>query len=408
MTELGARLQTTIDQSRSQVLVAGGGPAGMVAAYALALQGISVRVLEEAPTCLEDMRASTLHPPTLEMLETLGLRAALEEQGLRAPVYQYANRTTGRHYSLDMSEIGDVTPFAYRLQCEQFKLTRLIAARLAEMPNAEVLFSHRIARIEQGANSVQVSVETPFDIRLYQADYLIGADGGNSTVRKWLGIGFDGFTYPETFLTLSTHYPIEQHLPWLKEVNYVVGDPTWCVLLRVPQQWRVLVPVKDSLSDEDVTSEARKDAVFSELLGANVPIETTHRTRYRVHQRVATSFRRGRVLLAGDSAHLNNPLGGFGMNSGIHDAVNLADKLSRVILEGADADAELDLYDRQRRTVTREFVQAQTIANKKAFEDTASSREALLAALERDPARRHAYILEQAMFKSLERAAEIV
>jgi 3-(3-hydroxy-phenyl)propionate hydroxylase len=180
------------------------------------------------------------------------------------------------------------------------------------------------------------------------------------------------------------------------------------VLLRVPEQWRVLVPVKDSLSDEDVTSEARKDAVFSELLGANVPIETTHRTRYRVHQRVATSFRRGRVLLAGDSAHLNNPLGGFGMNSGIHDAVNLADKLSRVILEGADADAELDLYDRQRRTVTREFVQAQTIANKKAFEDTASSREALLAALERDPARRHAYILEQAMFKSLERAAEIV
>lgn len=385
----------------------------MVAAYALALKGISVRVLENAPTCLEDMRASTLHPPTLEMLEKLGLRETLEAEGLRAPVYQYSNRTTGRNFTLDMREIADVTPYPYRLQCEQFKLTRLIAAKLAEMPNAEVLFSHRIAKLDQGANGVQVSAETPFDIKLFSADYLIGADGGNSTVRKWLGIGFDGFTYPETFLTLSTGYPIEKHLPWLEQVNYVSGDPFWCVALRVPGQWRVLVPVKDGLSDDEITSDARKDEVFAQLLGTNDPIETTHRTKYRVHQRVATSFRQGRVLLVGDSAHLNNPLGGFGMNSGVHDAMNLADKLGRVILEGADEEL-LSLYDRQRRTVTSEFIQAQTIANKKAAEETAaqdgsglSSREKLLARLEQDPVARHAYIVEQAMFKSLEREAEI-
>jgi 3-(3-hydroxy-phenyl)propionate hydroxylase len=401
-------LHTSFDSSRSQVLIAGGGPAGMVVAYALALKGIAVRVLEAAPTCLEDMRASTLHPPTLEMLESLGLRETLEAQGLRAPVYQYSNRTTGRNFTLDMSEIADVTPFPYRLQCEQFKLTRLIAAKLAEMPHAEVLFSHSIARIEQGANAVQVAVETPYDIKLFHADYLIGADGGNSTVRKWLGIGFDGFTYPETFLTLSTGYPIETHLPWLKEVNYVNGDPFWCVALRVPGQWRVLVPVADTESDEEVTSDARKDQVFADLLGANVQIETTHRTRYRVHQRVATSFRQGRVLLVGDSAHLNNPLGGFGMNSGVHDSMNLADKLGQVILEGADEEL-LDVYDRQRRTVTREFVQAQTIANKKAAEETGemSPREQMLSRLEQDPVARHAYLVEQAMFKSLERAAEI-
>lgn len=383
----------------------------MVVAYALALKGISVRVLENAPTCMEDMRASTLHPPTLEMLESLGLRATLEAEGLRAPVYQYSNRTTGRNFTLDMSEIADITPYPYRLQCEQFKLTRLIAAKLSEMPHAEVLFSHSILKVEQGANGVHVAVETPLDIKLFSAEYLIGADGGNSTVRKWLGIGFDGFTYPETFLTLSTGYPIDQHLPWLKEVNYVSGSPFWCVALRVPGQWRVLVPVSNSESDEDVTSDAKKDEVFAQLLGANVQVETTHRTRYRVHQRVATSFRERRVLLVGDSAHLNNPLGGFGMNSGVHDSMNLADKLGKVILEGAD-DALLDLYDRQRRTVTREFVQAQTIANKKAAEETAaggglSGREQMLARLEQDPVARHAYIVEQAMFKSLEREAEI-
>jgi 3-(3-hydroxy-phenyl)propionate hydroxylase len=383
----------------------------MVVAYALALKGISVRVLENAPTCMEDMRASTLHPPTLEMLESLGLRETLEAEGLRAPIYQYSNRATGRNFTLDMSEIADVTPYPYRLQCEQFKLTRLIAAKLAAMPNAEVLFSHSILKVDQGANGVHISAETPYDIKLFSADYLIGADGGNSTVRKWLGIGFDGFTYPETFLTLSTQYPIEQHLPWLKEVNYVSGDPFWCVALRVPGQWRVLVPVSDTESDEDVTSDARKDEVFAQLLGANVQIETTHRTRYRVHQRVATSFRQGRILLVGDSAHLNNPLGGFGMNSGVHDSMNLADKLGKVILDGA-GDELLDLYDRQRRTVTREFVQAQTIANKKAAEETASggglsAREQMLARLENDPKARHAYIVEQAMFKSLEREAEI-
>jgi 3-(3-hydroxy-phenyl)propionate hydroxylase len=149
------------------------------------------------------------------------------------------------------------------------------------------------------------------------------------------------------------------------------------------------------------------------LLGTGVTIETTHRTRYRVHQRVATSFRQGRILLVGDSAHLNNPLGGFGMNSGVHDSMNLADKLCKVILEGA-GDELLDLYDRQRRTVTREFVQAQTIANKKAAEETGSQdgsgmspRERMLARLENDPKARHAYIVEQAMFKSLEREAEI-
>lgn len=151
---------------------------------------------------------------------------------------------------------------------------------------------------------MQVSVEGPFDIRLFHADYLVGTDGGNSTVRKWLNVGFDGFTYPESFLTLSTDYPIERHLPWLQQVNYVTDQPKWCVLLKVPGQWRVLVSQDAGASDADVTSDARKDAVFAELLGTNVEVTTNHRTCYRVHQRVAKAFRRGRVILAGDAAHL--------------------------------------------------------------------------------------------------------
>lgn len=397
----------TIDALHSQVLVAGGGPAGMVAAYALALNGITVRVIEQAPTCMEDMRASTFHPPTLEMMQKLGLSDELEAAGLRAPIYQFANRVSGKAYRLDMGELADMTPFPYRLQCEQFKLTRLIAARLEALPNAEVLFSHSVAGVTQGANAVQVSAETPYDMRLFQAEYLIGADGGNSTVRKWLGIGFDGFTYPESFLTLSTRYPLDEAMPWLEQVNYVADSPNWWVILRTPGAWRVLAPQAYSTSTEEVTSDARKDELFARLLGANASVETEHRTCYRVHQRVAKTFRHGRIALVGDSAHLNNPLGGFGMNSGIHDAMNLSDKLSKILLEGAEADPLLSLYDRQRRTVTHEFVQAQTIANKQAFEHGMDEREAKFAQLEANAGERREYMLEQAMFRSLERAAEV-
>lgn len=391
-----------------QVLIAGGGPSGMVLAYALATKGISVRVLEAAATCLEDMRASTFHPPTLEMMDELGLLPVLEEQGLKAPTYTYHNRQTGKSFSLSVSELGDVTQFPYRLQCEQFKLTRLVAERLAAMPNAEVEFSRRMVHLVQDEGGVTATAEGPFDLKTYRAEYLVGADGANSMVRKWLGVEFDGFTYPESFLTLSTAYPIEKHLPWLSDVNYVADPPGWCVLLRVPGLWRILLPQVDDASSADVLSDARKDKVFRDLLGPDAPeIQTEHRTVYRVHQRVAKSFRDGRVVLAGDAAHLNNPLGGFGMNSGIHDAWSLSKKLEAILLQGGDPDELLDRYDRQRRTVTNSFVQTQTIANKKAMSENFADREAHLEMLAGDKEARRDYLLTQSMFNSLAHEASI-
>ena len=394
---------------RTQILVSGGGPVGFVLAYALAKRGISVRVIEAASHCMEDMRASTLHPPTLEMMAELGLIDELEAQGLRAPVYQYANRESGATYALDLGDIADATRFPYRLQCEQFKLARLIAARLEALPNASVEFSRRLIHFEQDASGIYATAEGSFDVKHYQADYLVGADGANSLIRKLLGVGFDGFTYPESFLTLSTAYPIEQHLPWVADVNYVADPPEWCVLLRVPTLWRVLVPQSAETGDADILSDMRKDAVFAQLLGPDAPtIQTEHRTVYRVHQRVAKTFRVGRVLLIGDSAHLNNPLGGYGMNSGIHDAWNLIDKLSKVLLEKADPDAQLDRFDRQRRAITHDFVQTQTIANKKGIGAGFSDREALLRKLQTDDAARRDYLLTTSMIKSIAEEAAIV
>ena len=396
---------------QTRVVVAGGGPVGAVAAYRLALAGIDTVIVEPQPFPPEDMRASTLHPPTLDMLAELGVLDELEAQGLRAPVYHYRNRRTGNIVAFDMGELGDVSAHPYRLQCEQFKLARLLLAKLAALPTGRVLFQHRVLAFDQDADGITVHVETPVAIEQLRADYLIGADGANSTIRKWTGTAFAGFTYPERFLTLSTRYPIERHVDGLAGVNYVTDADEWCVLLRVPEFWRVLVPTDNDVADAVLLSDAHKNAVFDRLTGDGAAVETGHRTLYRVHQRVADRFRHGRVLLAGDAAHLNNPLGGFGMNSGIHDVWNLTTKLGAILQDGADADALLDRYDRQRRTIATSFVQAQTIENKRAMEaDDAgktSANEKRMAEIAGDPERRRAYLLRQSMYASLAQEAAI-
>jgi 3-(3-hydroxy-phenyl)propionate hydroxylase len=379
--------------TKVSVLIAGAGPSGAVAAYRLAQMGVDVILLEGQPQCPQDMRASTFHPPTLDMMEELGLLDTLEAQALRAPIYQYRNRATGEVLSLDMGEIADVARHPYRLQCEQFKLTRLIADKLAEHPHGSILFQRRLTHYEQDDQGV------------------IGADGANSLVRKLMGVEFSGFTYPEKFLTLSTTYPVHEAFQDLAYVAYMADPREWCVLIRVSEFWRVLVPALETDDDAVLVGDAKKSVVFDGLVGDGACVVTSHRTVYRVHQRVANSYRQGRVILMGDAAHLNNPLGGFGMNSGVHDAWNLSDKLQAILQDSADPDAELDRYERQRRTVMQEFVQAQTMRNKRALEAGAEAAQgeaqAQLAAVIANPDLRRDYILNQAMIKSRAREAEI-
>lgn len=393
------------------VVVAGAGPVGTVAAYALAQAGISALVLESNPTCIEDLRASTFHPPSLEMLDELGVLDELLPQGLKAPLYQYRIRKTGEILGFDLTELGDMTKFPFRLQAEQWKLARLLADRLGAHPKGDIRFSRRVVHFDQDADGVTVNIESPTEIETVRAKYLIAADGANSIVRKWLNVGFEGFTYPEKFLCLSTDWPLEKHFEALAPVNYVSDPDEWLVLLRVPTLWRVLVPADEHRPDDELKSDDTKRDVFNRLIGRGDEVATAHRTIYRVHQRVAQRYDHGRVLLAGDAAHLNNPLGGFGMNSGIHDAVNLVDKLKRILLDGAAPEPLLALYDRQRRTVMNNFVQAQTIRNKQAMEqrepEARDRHYDEMRAINRDPDRRRDYLYAQAMFRSLDDARAI-
>lgn len=284
---------------------------------------------------------------------------------------------------------------------------------LENHPNCTVKFRRKLLSFEQDADGITAHFEAPLAIEHVRADYLVGTDGANSIVRKWLDIEFEGFTYPEKFLTLSTDHPLEEHFDNLARVSYVADQHEWCVLLKVPTLWRVLVPADESESDESLRSDAKKNAVFDGLLGEGMgeKISTYHRTVYRVHQRVAKTYCSGRAILAGDAAHLNNPLGGFGMNSGVHDVWNLVPKLVAILQDGAEAQPLLERYDRQRRTIMNEFVQAQTIRNKKNMQCTDAEAQARnqaeMAKVLADPVLRREYLLRQSMLTSRKRELDI-
>lgn len=393
---------------RVQVVVAGAGPVGSVAAMYLAMNGIDVVLAEAGADCAQDLRASTFHPPTLEMLDQLKVTDYLMTRGLKSPLYQWRDRKSGEILPFDFGELADDTRYPFRLQCEQYYLSRRLSERLEEEPNAKVLFNHRLVWFEQDDDGVDIALENPTELVRLRADYLIGADGASSIVRKWLGVEFDGFTYPERFLCLSTEQEIREEIPDLALVNYISDADEWMVLLKVPSVWRVLVPA-DEETPEELLSDEKKNRVFSGFLSDGESVKTQHRTIYRVHQRVAKSFREGRVLLAGDSAHLNNPLGGFGMNSGVHDAFNLCERLVDV-LKGGDT-ALLGQYDRQRRTMTHAFTQQQTLENMELMrggqgEAHERRRDRMRGLLTDDVARRR-YLLRQSMITSLQDAAAI-
>src|SRR5256885_9043597 len=341
-----------------QLLIAGAGPVGLSAATALADAGIEVLVLEAEPRLPQNLRASTFQPPTLDLLARFGATQQLIDMGRVAPKVQYRDRA-GWVAELDFGVLKDDTAHPFRVQCEQYRLNEVLAARLGR-----VRYGAQVTAVEQDDAGVTVSVNGAERLR---ALYLIGADGARSRVREALGIELEGFTWPERFLVASTPFDFAAVMPGLADVSYFADPQEWFFLLRVRDVWRAMFPARAEESEADILSDAGIERRLQRVYAKAGRYELTHRTLYSVHQRVAQTYRRGRVFLAGDAAHLNNPLGGMGMNGGIHDAFNLAEKLAAV-LRGEISEAELERYERQRRPIALEYVNTVTIANKRNLE----------------------------------------
>jgi 3-(3-hydroxy-phenyl)propionate hydroxylase len=345
------------------------------------------------------------------MLAPYGLTDQLVSRGLVARYTQQRDRNEGLVAEFDMELLKGDTDHPFRLQCEQWHLTEQIKEQLDAMPHVRVLLNARLESVEHTAEGVKAQVAVGGELQPFEADYLIAADGARSAVRRSLGIAFDGYTYPERFLVISTDFDFAAHMDRLSYVNYCSDPQEWCVMLKVPTLWRVLFPTSSERSDEEVLAESFAQDRLQHLLPQPQPYRTVHRSLYKVHQRVAAQFRQKRVFLAGDAAHINNPLGGMGMNGGVHDAMNLCGKLLDVLRRGAD-DAVLDRYERQRRTIAIEYINASTARNKKEIEerDPAVRKQTQddLRATASDPARARAYLRKTSMLDALERAEAIL
>ncbi|HZL60228.1 MAG TPA: FAD-dependent monooxygenase [Stellaceae bacterium] len=398
--------------ARLPIIIVGGGPAGLALATILALQGVESIVLEAEAKLPRDLRAGSFHPPTMEMLDRIGVGQDFLAQGYRVSRWQIRDRAHGPIVEWDLSLIADLTPYPFRFHCEQFKLTPLLLRRFERL-GGKPRFAHRFIDATQDEDGVAARVETPAGVEIIRGSYLVGADGGRSPVRHAMQVAFEGFTWPERFLVVG----IDRDLaPEGFTMNAYVSDPVdWSAIFKMPHEgppglWRVLFPTDAKVPEEEVLDAGFVEKSLQNFLPWDRPYGIEHKSTYRVHQRVAANFRNGRMLLVGDAAHLNNPLGAFGLNGALHGAFNLAEKLGPVWKREAE-DGLLDKYVRQRRAANIEFVQAQSIRNKQLLEERdpqkRAERFAELRAVAADRARHREYLIKSSMIWSVRHAAAI-
>jgi 3-(3-hydroxy-phenyl)propionate hydroxylase len=405
-----------MDKASNRVIIIGAGPVGLCLSLALAQEGVPVCLIEALGdhNFLEQVpRAGTNHPATLELLQRVGLYDKLEPRGIIAPLFHYWDRPEGKLVAeFDHALLKDDTRFPYVLQCERIKIVEEALKLVKAHPGIELRLSTEFTAFSQTADGVVAQVTNAAgETEAIDGSYLISAEGARSIVRKDLDIEFEGFTYPDRTLNIEVAYDFRTH--GYTERNYISDPDEWSNLFHwkgPPDRWRIHFP---TAPDADETALTRPDALQARLqrfLPIGRAFDIVGSNLYVVHQRVAKKFRAGRAVLAGDSAHVNSPIGAMGMNSGIHDAFNLAEKLVSILRGEADADV-LDRYERQRRHVALQHTQAQTMRNKRLLteKDPAVRRKNHdeLRRTAEDPKLARAFLLRSSLIESLREAAQI-
>ncbi len=343
------------------VIVIGGGPTGFIAALGLARAGVKVCVVEAEEAIPDSPRAAVYHWSVLDGLDRLGIREEAERIGFVKRDYMWLVRKTGEEMAYDLSALDGTTEFPYNIHLGQHQLAGIARDRLLAMPNAEIRFGTSLVTLAQDAESARVSLEGPDGIEFLACKYLVGADGAGSMVRKTVGLGFDGMTWPERFIATNVFHEFEAAGCALSTM--VIDDQWGAIIVKLTEGglWRCTYMEGPDLPEASFMD--RLPNAYEHFMAQGHEWQLDRAAPYRMHQRCAERFRVGRVVLAGDAAHVTNPTGGYGLTTGLFDAYALWPTLAAVVLEGADP-ALLDRYAEDRRQIFVERTSPRAIANK--------------------------------------------
>jgi 3-(3-hydroxy-phenyl)propionate hydroxylase/6-hydroxy-3-succinoylpyridine 3-monooxygenase len=343
------------------VIVVGGGPTGFVTALGLAQAGVQVCVIEEEERIIDSPRAAVYHWSVLDGLERLGIREEAERIGFAKRDYLWLVRRTLEEIRYDLSVLEGRTAFPYNIHLGQDLLAGIARDRLEGLPHAEIRFGTTMTALAQDPDGVHVAVEGPEGPEFLEAKYVVGADGAGSMVRKSLGLTFDGMTWPERFVATNVYHDFESAGYGL--ATLVIDDEWGAVIVKITPDglWRCTYMEDAALPEASYLG--RVPAAYEHLLPGKGSYKIDRAAPYRMHQRCAANFRVGRVVLAGDAAHVTNPTGGLGLTSGLFDAFALWPTLAAVILGGADPEL-LGTYAADRKRIYLERTSPQAVKNK--------------------------------------------
>jgi 3-(3-hydroxy-phenyl)propionate hydroxylase len=332
----------------SPILIIGAGPVGLSLATGLARQGIACHIFERGPQIVPEIRASTFHPATMEKMSEWGVIDRVLKLGHKVNRLQFWDRTTGQIVGdFDYKHIACDTPYPFRLQCPQHVYAEALLHTLKENPLVEVSFEHEFIAAQENPDGINAQFKTPHGHKTFSGNLLCGADGANSALRRYLRLEFDGMTYEDRFLLVGTDFDLSPYYPQMAPVSYIFDPEEWVITLQLHGLLRIVFQVHD---DQDGDLELEEERIRNRVwkfLGEKKDFPILHKSIYRVHQRVAHTFRVGRSILLGDAAHINNPASGMGMNSGILDAALLTEMIARYL--NTNADRWLDHYSENRR-----------------------------------------------------------
>lgn len=331
------------------VIVAGGGPVGLITALGLVHYGIDVVVFEEDDQLSLDTKAGTVLTRTIEVLDRYGVAEDVLAASLRIDEIGDIDRATGTaRASVYTGELAEDTRFPFVLNIPQHHLEPVLRDRLERLAPGTVQMGHRVTGFVQSDEHVDVHVESPDGTKTIRGSYLLACDGGRSQLREALGVTVKGHTLAQRYMLVDLEVDLDLANP--RDYPYLAyfGDPQeWMVLVRQPHCWRFLYPLEPGQPEPDRAELAAKAQRFIgdvdglRVLGTNV---------YPVHHRVADRWRDRRVFLMGDAAHLITPMWALGLNTGVLDASNLPWRLAWVLRGWADQGL-LDGYEREQSPV---------------------------------------------------------